>query len=283
VTEEISPVVPLPLPSWRYKVRRAKEHLEALDHAVQWFTETGALKRRHEFQAEPPKYLFVVDSVSPIPLQIPLMVGDYVGNLRAALDHMWTAVLDHLDLPVTNRTQFPIFQREPKGKDGLRVWSQQIGGVPANIETIVKGLQPYKRGKDAVTHPLFYLNELVRRDKHRELSLMVVRSSGPVIHGSEMLVRPPLKRLEPGTVLHEIGQAEILASGMTDPNVAVNFYDMPEIGFETPAAVEGLEVVTTLRLVGLEVAKVLDTLAPFYEPQPPYRDWMKKGDVAPDV
>jgi len=43
---------PLPLPSWRYKVRRAKEHLEALDHAVKWFTETARTKS-DEFQAEP--------------------------------------------------------------------------------------------------------------------------------------------------------------------------------------------------------------------------------------
>jgi len=69
--------------------------------------------------------------------------------------------------------------------------------APRNIETIVKGLQPYKRGRMRGAS-LFYLNELVRRDKHRELSLMVVRSSGPVIDGREMLVRPPLKRLEQG-------------------------------------------------------------------------------------
>jgi len=45
--------------------------------------------------------------------------------------------------------------------------SRKVGGIAPVARTIVEGLQPYRRGQNFASHPLWVLHELSRIDKHR--------------------------------------------------------------------------------------------------------------------
>src|SRR2546430_9362820 len=78
--------------STRLKVERAKIHLDSLDVAVAEFRREPEKSQRVTSYDDPEHSLFVVecesldDEVRVLPLAV--IAGDFISNLRAALDHM---------------------------------------------------------------------------------------------------------------------------------------------------------------------------------------------------
>jgi hypothetical protein len=121
---------------------------------------------------------------------ISLLIGETLHNMRSALDNLAFALSSAYTNPLpeefANNSEFPIFGDEDRqGNSGVgeaRFKAVDRKGDPArgsglakiqgwhpDAKTIVEGLQPYKRGDDYRSDPLWVLHELDRINKHRLL------------------------------------------------------------------------------------------------------------------
>lgn len=101
-----------------------------------------------------------------MPLDWPLLAGEAIQNLRAALDH-----LVYEKSGGNRRTQFPIFtdrcEFQVLGKRYMK-------GVPEPVRAFIEEAQPYRfMPEQAAQHPLAQLSALSNLDKHRVLATVV--------------------------------------------------------------------------------------------------------------
>lgn len=164
-----------PMWSARLKFERASEHLKALDQEVLAF----ARNERDRIAAvfDPETDWVALPSWTPItlpadvktlgqfgvtlPSRFVLILGDYLANLRSALDH---AVYGMAGAKAGKYTKFPIYPKEDRWKEDAHV---ALAGIDGPRRTQIQLMQPYKghrRGK-----VLLRLSELVNYDKHKVL------------------------------------------------------------------------------------------------------------------
>ena len=150
------------------KINWAKDHLDKLDSEMIAFLKTPCtVKRKDKPQDHRHHVRF---EFKPIPIEIPLIAGDFCYCLRSGLDQLsWQlARINKIARPRT-QTSFPIFSvRPPKG------FQDRTKDLAAAMVKVIEGLQPYQLGPDFKTHPLWLLNELCNIDKH---AIFAVRST----------------------------------------------------------------------------------------------------------
>jgi len=99
-------------------------------------------------------------------IKLGLFAGDFICNLRASLDHLaW----DLAGRRGSREIHFPVFGEDCP--DTQTKIAAATAGMPCQAVSIMKSLQPYKRGKAYKSHPLWRLNFLWNADKHRILAL----------------------------------------------------------------------------------------------------------------
>jgi hypothetical protein len=164
-----------PLWSARLKLARATEHLDALDEEIRAFarSEVDRVVAQHDPKVEE-EFRPVWSPVRPPPgfetpgqfdFQLPdrfvVIVGDFLSNLRSALDHAVNGLAgDKAGL----YTKFPIYADSGKFKGGSK---GDLEGVSGPCRTKIERMQPYnghRRGRR-----LLKLSELVNFDKHKVL------------------------------------------------------------------------------------------------------------------
>jgi hypothetical protein len=103
-------------------------------------------------------------------------LAEIFSHLRSSLDHLTCALaIANGNSEAPRGTQFPIFRDKavfkaldktgkPKQGSGL----SQMRGVGGRVQAIIQSLQPYKRGADATSHPLWILHDFAIIDKHRK-------------------------------------------------------------------------------------------------------------------
>ena len=149
---------------------RAHEHLQTLTRESQKIVET--LNREGIEGGEETSsgdYVWRVRAESSITTHICTTAGDFIQNLRAALDYLITELSDPGQ---RSRSEFPIFLRPCEGKDGLNQRAKtKIATIPSDAQDIVENLQPFadREEADAKTHPLWLIHDLDRIRKHRRL------------------------------------------------------------------------------------------------------------------
>lgn len=163
-----------PLASSRLKLARAVEHLDSLDREVRAFAETDLDRLRTEHGAdskkpataiwlamEPTTLPPVVQFRQALPARFGLILGDYVGNLRAALDH---AVYGLAGTQAGSHNAFPT---EGDGKSFANRAKDALRGVPEPIRALIESMQPFNG--HARGDRLALLARLSNIDKHRVL------------------------------------------------------------------------------------------------------------------
>ena len=193
---------PNPLERVLARLNRVEEHLKSFDAELRRFLK----KRPYEFlppedHPEIKQIWYRVKVKGQPPIESSAIIGDAIHNLRAALDNLVYALAVKKTgkevPPFHDKIAFPIH-------DDLKFWrpnGQKIGVIDPRAKTIIEGLQPYHRRKDAEKHPLAVLQELDNIDKHRFLHVvgMVVSSANvdftkPVGGARIWLSSEPLKR-----------------------------------------------------------------------------------------
>jgi hypothetical protein len=175
----------------RLKLRRANEHLEALDREIETFLRRNPYAAVDQFNPESMQSVIWMAVREDPPFRWSAIIGDVVHNLRSMLDHLaWQLVIKAGNKPDPGRTAYPVFHRNPfdpatpNVKSELARWNQRVSGMDDADIALIKTTQPYERGDAFRDHPLYVLNELSNWDKHRELHLC-----GSVLQGSTFHIK----------------------------------------------------------------------------------------------
>jgi hypothetical protein len=176
----------------RLKVVRAQEHLQAFN-AVGWeYIKTDPYEIRFVKEGDFIGMDCVITTEPPPTLAC--IIGDFVTNLRAALDYIAWEMAIKANPALSDREQglifFPLIL-PPKTKADFAgnqrvAHLRDVCRVPATAIDEIERVQPYQTGHES----LAALDSLVRVDKHRTLLLCasVIQESGVVriYHGDKL-------------------------------------------------------------------------------------------------
>lgn len=171
---------PHPLDGARLKVVRAKEHLDAFNEMSFRYLKTEPYKIVPELGPEVIRIDCIVTAEPPPALAY--IVGDFVTNIRAALDYIAWELFSKFGPTDWKEGQqrriiFPIIPSKPDFTkvDGSTKLLREAN-IPAPALDVIESVQPYHAGYESLKS----LNLLVNRDKHRTLLLCAsfVESAG---------------------------------------------------------------------------------------------------------
>lgn len=152
------------------KIERARKHLGDFDEICAEFADTQAdriVQHRKSHQGSIRTFKFDAP-----PSLLSLIFGDFVHNLRSALDYVVRELWED-NGGKTGQAGFPVVQH-PKEWEAGGCCNRPIDKVSELIEsaiTEIKGLQPYHVWFHRDDHPLGWLTRLDNRDKHNKLNL----------------------------------------------------------------------------------------------------------------
>lgn len=179
----------------------------------------------------------------PKPETFSVVVGDCLHNLSSSLNFLAHALAVAHTHPLPDKAadevEFPIFgdvDRQGQPGMGPRLFrknaQKRIRSMAPCVQTIIEGLQPYKRSDPFTDDPLWKLYELARFNRHRFLHPAVAGFSGVSWDPS----KSTNAQLGPGTLYSRGGFVE----GRTevanfpiwpkDPNQQVYVHVEPNIG-----------------------------------------------------
>lgn len=236
------------------KVERASLHLQALHRAIGPFLESEPKPYRFmsKVEVESSRYLMIVFIKREMPIEWSLIAGDFLQNLRAALDHLvWQLVIANGFKPTAGNA-FPIFDERPPSKRSdreRRKWERCIHGVHRDAVSYIESCQPYHGADGPTTHLLWALRELSNEDKHRtlipalsaiearpdrmNLEIVGVRDVRAPIEGGKVMAGKALKN---GSLVLE---APVEVTG-PDPEVKMEGNLPLDVGFgEIPVPLQG--------------------------------------------
>ena len=170
-------------PSWGLKVIRAHQHLAAITKLVDRIAGDSPRPIRVAERHEAGRWSYTAHSDLVIDPMLAVIIGEFLYDLRSALDHIAAANVPAERIGVS---QFPIFTEDiwqpvPDATDAGRVkgqrgqWNRWTTGMPPAIVNLIKDMQPYqnasKYSSNPDNHALAILNEYQNADKHRELNI----------------------------------------------------------------------------------------------------------------
>ena len=169
--------------SFALKLARASEHLKIVEGEIAgWvYGNPYLISDEPDPDASNPSNLscsenavrrrFRVARIDPVSPWIGPVIGDCLFNLRSALDHLALSLALAYTPVLTDKQRrdstFPILRKPLSDKDE----SEKIGGIHPGAQASIRAFQPYQRPQDLKSHPLWWLNELNRVDKHQTLAV----------------------------------------------------------------------------------------------------------------
>lgn len=153
------------------KLERAYHHISDLAARSDAFLAQRpfVLWERHERKANR-KTLFVKQG-KPIPPVFPLIVGDAVHNLRAALDHTLFMIAKDRS-PKPHRIQFPFAKDDAPGTLRNSIKEGQVEFAGKKVVEAIEALRPHPSGNGG----LYGVHFLDIQDKHQVLVLTDVKA-----------------------------------------------------------------------------------------------------------
>jgi hypothetical protein len=166
--------------SWWLKVKRAQKHMVDIERDARRYASLQPYRfepfRQPKGHRDLRWTLRITSQPDPM---LALMVGDFVHNLRSALDHVVVASIPRKAR--SNFTSFPwtsvdIFAKRANGEfviknDSARQeFERAIRGIHPNARAVIIRLQPYHAGTEAHRMVLGLISRLDNADKHRELT-----------------------------------------------------------------------------------------------------------------
>lgn len=156
------------------KIGRADKHLQDLDLALEAFEQSDCYRPIAHIETDGntfARWYFTLQVDAP-PVEIGLIAGDVLTNLRASLDHcMWA--LKRQEAPESDRPGvFPMEQVSPHAdvRERRRLLAAERPLLRSRAISVLEPLQPYNATKRAREHPLSILTSLVNADKHKVIT-----------------------------------------------------------------------------------------------------------------
>ena len=238
------------------------------------------------------RYMAFVTAEQPPADPVSLLIGDTLHNLRSCLDVLAFALASAYTKPLTkemaNTSEFPIFgdedgeghggmgsirfhERTKSERPSARSALAKISGWHPDAQAVVEGLQPYKRGKDFRSDPLWLVHDLDRISKHRLLHPALAAFAGTLWDVNKAR---NIRAWGPGFLDSYGGVLEpdtpiggIVGVQRIDPNAKVEMPIAPALAVvfgPTASGANGKEILPTLaELYNHLAAKVIPALAPY--------------------
>ena len=156
------------------KLSRAKEHAVHIDAALEsWRSAVREIKQvAPKVDPDGKGFEMMIPELPPLTPVLPLIVGDYIHNIRSSLDHLIAqlSVQAGHRIDETRHLTFPIYNSETIYIRNSRHKLKEL--VSPNALAAIERAQPYearKSGDDPTADPLWVLSELDNIDKHRML------------------------------------------------------------------------------------------------------------------
>src|SRR4051812_15728053 len=113
---------------FRAKLDRAGELVTLIHSELAAYYASEPFTHRTERHDDPPRIELWVEPVEPPPLRLGVLMGEFIHNLRSALDHLvWQLALTTTDSP-SDRLQFSIYTTEPN--DWASIRGDRLKAVP---------------------------------------------------------------------------------------------------------------------------------------------------------
>lgn len=259
------------------KLDRADRHLQEIEGAVTADL-LDAYTVETQFNTEMNKWVYVITNVTHPPVELGVIVGDFVHNLRSSLDHLVYQLVEVAGGDHSVKSSFPIFadsaryRDESSGRKCLRQIDPARGAkIDATYLGEIDALQPHAAGRGGASDPLWLLSELSNIDKHRILhagivavALGVIVLKSPDMPGRELTrLKISQKRalaVEEGAIL------EVLNGFPRDKNPD-EYFDLKrtsDVHFgDGSQDIKGRPVLETLRLIREDVHR---NVFPKFEP-----------------
>ncbi|HWY87422.1 MAG TPA: hypothetical protein VNX28_11890 [Gemmataceae bacterium] len=157
----------------RAKIERAKFHIREVESRFNTFLETAPYEITPRKEPNRAKVSHYVTKYSELPIDIPIIAGEAIHQLRSVLDHLICQLVESNGGTSHKRNQFPVFDSPTKIEVGSTKW---IDGVHPDAIKVIDSIKPYKGGCDDI----WILNKLNNIDKHRVL--LIVTSVVDRIH-----------------------------------------------------------------------------------------------------
>jgi hypothetical protein len=267
--DELHGQAPLPpaLAGVELKLGRAAHHLAAIKDEVARF-DYGPDVIPGEYDAQTRTHVFRAQHDPPPPTALSARIGEFLYNVRCALDYIVVELITLAGNPVDRKKAFPIYTDPAAYANSINT---KIGGVPAEATPRFERLQPFygpnsnpldPRWRDPEKEPLAVLQRLNNRDKHRTLTLIEsIGSIEPefpnrpdVLAGEVRVRRVPLKR---GAAI------AAFAPGALDPDVEVNLTVAFHIGIDEGESAPVDLVQTFDQILRVVSRRVVPEFAPF--------------------
>lgn len=216
----------------RAKLDRADEHRHELDRELRLF---GAREPYRftvpSWDAETGHFVMYGHCVEDPPLKLGAVLGDYINNVRSALDHIVWQLVRLAGNEPDHRTAFPICSSRA---DWDRRSPRLLRGVPADHRARIEELQPYHHPLGPDAHILRVTQWLSNVDKHQILhpvasavvdgdpdttGFRLVKgrgvlgsaeiNSGVAVSGGEALLRVALDPPDPDAEVEFYGQVDV--------------------------------------------------------------------------
>lgn len=259
---------PHPLEGISLKLARAEDHLKTLRENIDEFLRNEPYGVAEEFDPQTGQNVLRARVGREIPPLWSILIGDWAHNVRSALDHLAWQLASTGGRTPPRGTEFPIFadkkgrggyfQRDNRGEPvrGSGLW--KVRGIRKRPQTIIQGLQAYQRGKQAATHPLWQLQELNIRDKHRLLNFAASHVSGAIVYNERRHITPVYGPFEDGAILVYLGPRDAPKAKMN-----VDFELLFDVAFDEKGPAGGRGVRGTLALIREPVEDAVERLEPF--------------------
>ncbi|MCC7421032.1 MAG: hypothetical protein IT428_12185 [Planctomycetaceae bacterium] len=241
------------------KIERANKHILEFEECLNAFRNSKPYRLVIEDNPDSRERVYKVKVLKPPPLELSLIAGDAIHNLRSALDHLvWRLIEANGNVP-SRQTAFPVSETRAKYEAGSPA---KVQGMNPSAVDLINAIKPYKGGSDEI----WALHELNNFDKHRLLLVVGYSNSaaaltlstgsptsGMIIFG--MPIQPDGIILEDGAVIGGF------RGGTPNPELQHNLDFSFEIAFREPQIVQGKPVLPFVNQTSHLVDKIIRQFA----------------------
>lgn len=246
-----------PFRNARLKIKRAYKYIDDFNDAAQSFINSGICRLNVERDSQSGDYLLKVEWTKTPPEELPLILGDAIHNLRAALDYAWCDVITGVGEETDEHTRFRIFNDRRHLVTALE--TGKVKNAPGIIDAMADTVKAYRAGNG----PLLALHNLDITDKHE---LIIPTFNVAALNGfTAFTVTPdgtPNNLIGDCSVQIGDGGALIFARGPEDFHIQNPGSPAFNVVFRSGQPFEGKPIVPMLHQFAQLVTDVLDALEP---------------------
>jgi hypothetical protein len=253
------------------KADRAEVQMQAFEFVWSMFRESNPYPSWVEVDEQTGWHHVWFDFSTPAPPSIPVIVGEFVHDLRSALDHLaWREAVERIGAAEAEKLARKI--TFPLAKESAEFDTAQTRAyVSKDAWTIMERHQPYKRGKGKGPKSLGLLHWFSRIDKHRTVqiaSVLLLPQRGMPPDYLERRPRVPIldwNMLGPLPYRRLKGKTKVVSLRFDpagpDPEVHVKGTPYLEIGFrDIPQPLWGIQLEESVQAVRAVIADFADLL-----------------------